>query len=111
MITSWAEKRRNIDDAVATLPDEMRTQAVARLARLKPVIPKTDGMTVLRPSKDFETAHFTVGLDEKTGAIRRLLAKSNGREWGIAGSSARAVHIPDLFSGRLREILERLCDE
>jgi len=81
MTTSWAEKRRNIDDAVATLPAPMRTEAVERLAKLKPVVPATTGLSVFRASKDIETEHFTVGLDEKTGAIRRLRAKASGREW------------------------------
>ncbi|HEV1287614.1 MAG TPA: DUF5054 domain-containing protein [Bryobacteraceae bacterium] len=81
MITSWAEKRKNIDDAVAGLPAPMKAQAVGRLARLKPVVPSTDGLSVFRASKELETAHFVVALDEKTGAIRRLLSKSNGREW------------------------------
>jgi hypothetical protein len=90
MITSWAEKRRNIDDAVASLPIPMRAQAVARLAKLKPVVPGTDGLNVFHVSKDLATAHFTVGVDEKTGAIRRLRAK--GREW------ASAEHPLALFS-------------
>jgi hypothetical protein len=81
MITSWAEKRRNIDDAVATLPAAMRAEAVGRLAKLRPVAPATDGLSLFRAGKDLETEHFTVGLDEKTGAIRRLLRKSTGREW------------------------------
>jgi hypothetical protein len=81
MTTSWAEKRRNIDDAVATLPDAMRTQAVGRLAKLRPVVPGTEGLNVFRASEDLETEHFTVGLDEKTGAIRRLRKKSTNREW------------------------------
>jgi hypothetical protein len=79
MMTSWAEKRRNIDDAVATLPAAMRAQAVGRLAKLRPVVPGTEGLNVFKAGKDFETAHFTVGIDEKTGAIRRLRGK--GREW------------------------------
>jgi hypothetical protein len=92
MITSWAEKRKNIDDAVATLPDAMRAEAVGRLAKLKPVTPSTEGLNIFRASKDLETAHFTVALDEKTGAIRRLRNKSTGREW------ASAAHPLALFS-------------
>jgi hypothetical protein len=90
MMTSWAEKRRNIDDAVASLPIPMRAQAVGRLAKLRPVQPGTEGLNVFKAAKDFETAHFTVGLDEKTGAIRRLRGK--GREW------ASAEHPLALFS-------------
>ena len=85
MITSWAEKRKNIDDAVLGLPAPMRAQAVGRLARLKPVVPTTDRLSVFRASKDLETTHFVVALDEKTGAIRRLQSKSNSREWATAG--------------------------
>jgi len=81
MITSWAEKRRNIDDAVASLPVPMRAEAVGRLAKLRPVAPGTEGLNLFRASKDLETEHFTVGLDEKTGAIRRFIRKSAGREW------------------------------
>src|ERR1700722_13512660 len=81
MMTSGAEKRRNIDDAGATLPAAMRTQAVGRLAKLRPVVPGTGGLNVFYANKDLETTNFVVGLDEKTGAIRKLRAKSNGREW------------------------------
>lgn len=80
MITSWAEKRRNIDDAVLGLPAPMKAQAVARLARLKPVVPATEGLNVFRASRELETEHFVVALDEKTGAIRKLRSKSDGRE-------------------------------
>jgi hypothetical protein len=79
MITSWAEKRKNIDDAVASLPIPMRAQAVGRLAKLKPVMPGTEGLNIFKAAKDFETPHFTVGIDEQTGAIRKL--RANGREW------------------------------
>jgi hypothetical protein len=92
MITSWAEKRKNIDDAVLGLPAPMRAQAVARLARLKPVVPSTDGLNAFRASKELETTHFIVALDEKTGAIRKLRSKSSGREW------ASAEHPLALFS-------------
>jgi hypothetical protein len=81
MITSWAEKRRNIDDAVATLPASMRAQAVGRLAKLKPAAPDTEGLNLFRASKDLETKFFTVGLDETSGAIRKLTNKATGREW------------------------------
>jgi hypothetical protein len=72
MMTSWAEKRRNIDDAVATLPAAMRTQAVGRLAKLRPVVPGTEGLNVFHANKDLETTNFVVGLDEKTGLLRNI---------------------------------------
>jgi hypothetical protein len=82
--TGWAEKRLNLDDAVATLPAPMRAEAVGRLAKLRPVAPGTEGLSVIRASKDVETAHFVIGIDENTGAIRKLKSKSNGREWASA---------------------------
>ena len=94
MMTSWAEKRRNIDEAVASLPVPMKAQAVGRLAKLKPVVPGTEGLNVFKPAKDFETTHFTVGIDDKTGAIRKL--SRNGREW------ASAEHPLALFSYQTR---------
>ena len=84
MTTSWAEKRRNIDDAVASLPAAMKEQATVRLAKLKPVAPSTEGMNIFRAGRELETVHFVVAIDEKTGAIRRLRSKSNGREWASA---------------------------
>lgn len=85
MITSWAEKRRNIDDAVTGLPEPLRGQAVARLAKLRPVTPDTEGLSLFRGGQDFETAHFIVALDEKTGAIQKLQSKATGRAWASAG--------------------------
>jgi hypothetical protein len=81
MATSWAEKRRNIDEALATLPEAMRTETVARLAHLRPAAPNTADLNFFRAGKDLETDHFTVALDEKTGAIRKLISKSTGRDW------------------------------
>jgi Domain of unknown function (DUF5054) len=91
-VTGWAEKRRNIDDAVAALPDAMRAQAVGRLAKLRPVVPGREGLSVLRAGKELETEHYVVALDEKTGAIRRLRKKKTEREW------ASAEHPLALFS-------------
>jgi hypothetical protein len=59
----------------------MRTEAVGRLAKLRPVVPAIEGLSVFHATKDLETQHFIVALDEKTGAIRKLTSKSNGREW------------------------------
>ncbi len=92
MITSWAEKRRNLDDAVATLPEPMRAQAVTRLAKLRAVKPDTEPLSVFHAGQDFETTHFIVALDEKTGAIRKLRSKATGRDW------ASLAHPLALFS-------------
>jgi len=92
MTTSWAEKRRNIDDAVAVLPAAMKEQAQRSLAALKPVEPSSAGLKAWDAKRDLETAHFVIGIDEKTGAIRKLRAKAGGRDW------ASAQHPLALFS-------------
>ena len=81
MTISWAEKRDNIDQAVASLPAPLRAQALQRLAAVRPVAPSSTG---LNPGTELEGAHFSLAIDPQTGAIRRLRAKSNGREWASA---------------------------
>ncbi len=81
MITSWAEKRDNIDLAVASLPESLRAQAKQGLATLTPVEPRTAGMTPWLANQELDGTHFTIALDEKTGAIRKLRHKATGREW------------------------------
>ena len=78
---SWAEKRRDIDQAVKTLPEPLRSEADARLRALQPRVPDRMGLRPHTAGSEIETAHFTVALDPKTGAIRRLHAKDTGRDW------------------------------
>jgi hypothetical protein len=92
MITSWAEKRDNIDVAVTTLPENLRGEATQKLATLRPVEPSTAGMRPFNADQEIEGAHFTIALDEKSGAIRKLHHKATGREW------AAADHLLALFS-------------
>ncbi|HLX44413.1 MAG TPA: DUF5054 domain-containing protein [Bryobacteraceae bacterium] len=84
MTTSWAEKRDNIDVAVETLPASMRGEAKRSLAALKPVEPRPGSLQPFDARNDFESAHITLALDSRTGAIRRLRFKSTGREWASA---------------------------
>jgi uncharacterized protein DUF5054 len=84
MTTSWAEKRDNIDLAIEALPAAMRADAKRKLAGLAPVEPRPDGALPFEAGGDFESIHFILGLDPKTGAIRRLRSKSTGREWASA---------------------------
>jgi hypothetical protein len=82
--TSWTEKRDDIDQGVATLPVELREEAVRRLAALKPVRPIVSELKPHKLDEPIEAVHFTLALDPKTGAIRRLRSKANGREWASA---------------------------
>lgn len=84
MEISWAEKREDIDRAVAALPPAFRRQADERLRALAPVEPQTGGLAVLAASdlgRRIDTPHFTLSLDPRTGAISRLTRKRTGREW------------------------------
>ncbi|MGA3328169.1 MAG: DUF5054 domain-containing protein [Terriglobia bacterium] len=83
-VTSWAEKRKNIDDAVASLPEPMRGEALDRLRALEPVEPDRAGLHPHRVESKIETPHWVIALDPQTGAIQRLRAKSTGREWAYA---------------------------
>ena len=78
---SWAEKRKDIDAAVESLPAALRTEADRRLAALRPAEPDRTGLSPQAAGSEIETAHFVVRLDPRTGAIHRLRAKATGRDW------------------------------
>jgi hypothetical protein len=78
---SWAEKRDDIEQGVARLPAAFRQEVGQRLAELKPVAPSSSGLKPHAPDQLLETAHFTLALDSKTGAIRTLRGKSSERDW------------------------------
>lgn len=78
---SWAEKRRDIDEGVASLPEDLRSEAILRLRALQPVVPGRAGLNSHPAGETLETAHFSVMLDPTTGAIHRLRTKRGGRDW------------------------------
>jgi hypothetical protein len=79
--TSWAEKREDIDEGIANLPEALRAQAHERIRALQPAEPEHAGLAPHQAGSEIEAAHFTLALDSKTGAICRLRAKSTGRDW------------------------------
>ena len=81
---SWAEKRDDIDQGVASLPPTLREQTTQRLAGLKPIPPSLSELKAYAPNDRIEATHFTMALDSKTGAIRTLRSKATGREWASA---------------------------
>ncbi len=89
---SWAEKRDNINQGVASLPPALREQAVQRLAGLKPVPPSRSELEPHSPDQRIEAPHFTLALDPNTGAIQTLRSRTTGRDW------ASAEHPLALFS-------------
>ena len=78
---SWEEKRDDLSQAIASMPPEMRTEAQARMKALVPLEPRTISMKKHQSGKPLESSYFTVGLDEKTGAINLLRNKKTGRNW------------------------------
>jgi len=79
--TSWAEKRQDIDEGIANLPEPLRAQAAQRIRALQPSEPEHAGLEAHQPESEIENPHFVLSLDPKTGAICRLRAKQSGREW------------------------------
>ena len=85
-ITSWAEKRKNIDDSIASLPPALQEEARRRLQTLEPVEPSPAGLSPHAPGDEVETAYWVMALDPKTGAIQKLRAKATGQEWASPGN-------------------------
>jgi hypothetical protein len=82
---SWEEKRKDLLDGVATLPAKLRAQADAEIKGLNAVEPKVGAAATAHPAGvPIETAHYTLAIDGKTGALIRLRNKATGREWASA---------------------------
>ena len=77
---SWQEKRQDLLDGLATLPDALRAEAQKTIDALRPAEPSVPALGQ-PPGKPIETAHFILGIDVKTGAINRLRSKAIEREW------------------------------
>lgn len=82
--TSWAEKRHDIDEGVVSLPAGLRSEAVARLDRLRPEQPIARGLKAHKPELEIETRHFVVLIDPRTGALCGLREKTSGHSLASA---------------------------
>ena len=78
---SWEEKRADLDQGIAALPAGLQKEALARVAKLKPVAPDVTQLRALDAAQPLETAHFMIRLDPATGAIVGLREKAGNREW------------------------------
>src|SRR5208283_3827004 len=81
VLFSWAEKRQDLLDAVATLPAPLRAEATAHIRGLDPVQPNTAGLRPYQAADLIDTKHFEIALDPQTGAICRLHSKKTGNDW------------------------------
>lgn len=78
---SWAEKRQDLFDGIATLPPLLRDQAQKAVEGLAANEPSTPAEPVDAASVPIETDHFILKLDPRTGAIHGLRDKNTQREW------------------------------
>ncbi len=81
---SWEEKRKDLYDAVGTLPDNLRSQALSAVQdlALHQYEQNPSPQAIAQPAgQPIETAHYILELDAQTGAITRLRNKATGREW------------------------------
>ncbi len=78
---SWQEKRDDLFAGIATLPAPLHEQAQTALRNLEVSPPRLARPNPLAVGKEIETAHYVLGIDPKSGAIRRLLNKKSKREW------------------------------
>ena len=81
---SWAEKRQDLFDGIATLPAPLRDQAQTAVQQLEATKPRLTNPSSHPVGKDWETEHFILALDPGTGAVRRLRSRRSGREWASA---------------------------
>ena len=81
MEKSWAEKRADIDDGIASLPAPLQTAAGMQLEMLHAHSPSIAGMAPHDPAQPLSTRHFDLAFDPATGAIVRLRQRSTGRDW------------------------------
>jgi Domain of unknown function (DUF5054) len=81
VLSSWVEKRQDLFDGIAALPEPLRTEAAGRVRALTPTAPEPAGLKPHPAADAIETKHFTVALDPKTGAISRLRSRKTGRDW------------------------------
>ena len=81
MQKSWAEKRADIDEAVASLPLPLRSEALSHLDALKATAPLHADMAPCDLSQPLSTRHFDLAFDPATGAIVHLKQRATGRKW------------------------------
>jgi hypothetical protein len=82
---SWIEKRQDLMDGVATLPEALREEAQLAIESVAPAWPVVSlGAAPADAGKPIETEHFILEIGAKTGAITRLRNKATGREWASA---------------------------
>ena len=79
---SWIEKRQDLLDGLATLPETLREEAQIAIEALDARWPvESPKASAVQAGSAIETEHFVLGIDAKTGAITRLRNEATGKEW------------------------------
>jgi hypothetical protein len=78
---SWQEKRQDLFAGMDTLPPALREQAQTAVRNLAVGPPRLARPNPHPAEGEIETAHFILGIDPNTGAIRRLRNQKTKREW------------------------------
>jgi hypothetical protein len=79
---SWIEKRQDLLNGIATLPEALREEAQLAMESVAAKWPvAAPNAAAVEPGKAIETAHFILNIDSRTGAITRLRNKISGRDW------------------------------
>jgi hypothetical protein len=81
---SWTEKRQDLFDGIAALPQPLRDDAQSAIRTLAPQPAQFPGSLPIPAGKQIETTHFILAIDPRSGAIHRLRNKKTGREWASA---------------------------
>lgn len=84
VLFSWEEKRQDLLDGVATLPDPLRAEATEEIRALAPTPPVIEALQPHRAADSIDTKYYEIALDPKTGAICRLRNKQTGHDWASA---------------------------
>ncbi len=100
MEESWAEQRTYLHDAVRALgPTAEGAEARKALARLEPAAPDMAGYAPMEDhARTIETAHFSIAIDARYGAISYLRERQTGRVWASA-TEMLALMQYETFSG------------
>ena len=107
MEVSWQEKRDDIDQAIATLPEVLRDEAEGRLRALTPTRPASAGYAPLDLSKELSSTHFVLRIDPVSGAITSLRDRVSGSDLAAPDHPLALFTYQTLSAGQYADFLAR----
>lgn len=107
MLTSWQEKRDDIDLGIAALPPALREEVRVRMKTIAVTAPSVDGLVELDPKVEMQGKHYLIALDPETGAITKLVRRSSGRDWASPDSPLALITYQTLSAEDFADYLDR----